>query len=132
MHPDLYKKDTWQIEIDKKRLLQVKMNMERATPNVFGGSFFFKRKERLTLPSLPPLQTVSVRARRSGCNSPEEVARNTFFSTGGETILTRVFTSWSSPVATANKLIDWAFKLTAASATASDDENFPDVIRTTV
>lgn len=86
----------------------------------------------LTLPSLPPLHTVSVRARRSGCNSPEEVAMNTLFSAGGETTLTRVPTSGSSPVTTANKSVDWALRLTAASPTASDAENCPDVIRTTV
>ena len=86
----------------------------------------------LTFPSLPPLHTVSVRASKSGCNPPEEVAMNTLFSAGGETILTRVSTSGSSPVTTANKSVDWAFILKAASPTASDAENCPDVIRTTV
>ena len=57
---------------------------------------------------------------------------NTLFSAGAETILTRVSTSGFSPVATANKSADWAFKLTAASPTASDAENFPAVIRITV
>lgn len=87
---------------------------------------------RLTLPSLPPLHTASVTARRSGCSSPEEVAMNTLFSADGETILARVSTSGSSPVTTANKSVDFAFNLTAASPTASEAKNFPDVTRTTV
>jgi len=103
--------------------------MPSATQHVFGG---FVPKMGLILPTLPPLQTVSVSARRSGCNSPKEVAMNTLFSAGGETILTRFSTSGSSPVVTANRSVDWAFKLTAASSKASDAENLPDVIRTTV
>lgn len=87
---------------------------------------------RLSLPSLPPLHTVSVRARRSGRNSLEVVAMNTLFSTGGETILARVLTSGSSPIATANKSVDWALISMAASLAASGAENCPAVIRTTV
>ena len=86
----------------------------------------------LTLSSLPPLHTVSVRARSCGFNALEVVAMNTLFSTGSETILTRVLTSGSSPIATANRSVDWALISMAASTAASGAENFPAVIRTTV
>ena len=87
---------------------------------------------RIIFPSLPPSQIVSVRARNSGCNALDELAMNTLFSTGSETILARVLTSGSSPITTANKSAGWALISMAASTVESGAENFPAVIKTTV